>query len=302
MATLADAGQRTTNESNPFPYADPKIQENNPYSQALQGGAAANVFAGQAPDAKGPYTPAELGPGSIKYQQDVANAKSSTETPDGSKGLIGAGLARLSGSNALDPDDSVKDTPEAASPTDAAKQQGKANAVQLNDALTGKKASVPTAQQNINAALAPDQAILDSLPAEYKSTMAQLAPYINSGQNTGDPALNAADAAVAKIAGDTNDPVEAALKQLPKDSKEYAKSVETQPIIQALLGFGKYEETYAGAQPTGQSAWSDQMSEIYKYLSGSNASTDGLGSPTSAAATAGSSNVATDTGAGGGNG
>lgn len=302
MATLADAGQRTTNENNPFPYADPKIQENNPYQQALQGGAAANVFAGTPNPSMGlsQKVPSQVPAGDLSGPRDSSSAATGVEQ----KMLESEAAAN-------NPSSSVADTPEAMTPAQTQADQATAlktleshqKAANANITSNGKtpSPSQPTAQQNINAALAPDQAILDSLPAEYKSTMSQLAPYLNSGQDTGNTALNAADAAVAKVAGNTNDPVEAALKQLPKDSKEYAQSVSTQPLIQALLGFGKYEETYAGAQPTGQSNWSSQMDEIYKYLSGSNASTNGLPTPTSAAATAGSSNVATSTGAGGGN-
>lgn len=294
MATLANAGSTQTSESNPFPYATPATSENNPYQQALQGNYFDKRFAGVT--AKQPAENATSDPNAPGYV-DPASTDPSTNFG------IAAQAAALEGTNYPTVAQSVAGTPEAQtkqqSNQEEAAQQEAAFSKTVNSKSKG--ATTPSAQQDINAALAPDQAILAGLPAEYKSTMAQLAPYIGSGNDTGNAALNAADENVASVVGSTDNAVLAGLQQLPKDSKEYAKSVSTQPIIQALLGFGKYEETYAGAQPTGQSNWSQQMDEIYKYLSGSNASNDGLGSPTSAASGANSSQIASSSGAGGGN-
>jgi hypothetical protein len=232
------------------------------------------------------------------------NTSSSSSDPSG-KGVVGQAQDFFNDTPTAA--DSVADTPEQESTQNSDKQR----TADVNAALAqsldpqknkGPKASTP--QQDVDAALAPDQAVLASLAPEFKSTMAQLAPYIGSGVDTGNALLNAADANVASVVGSTDNTVLAGLQQLPKAGAEYAKSVTTQPIIQALLGFGKYEETYAGAQPTGQSNWSAQMDEIYKYLSGSSASTDGLGSPQAAANATPSTaqSVASSSDAGGGNG
>jgi hypothetical protein len=305
MATLADTGSTKVSESNPYRAAMAnEAAPTAPLSQQLSsarhdvasdydattgalnsgldatssfvnnaGSSIWDAWTGQSPPAA---VPAELAPASKAY---VASLKDNTDNGDAEGPLSQSEI------NATQvPGDSVKGTPEALSSKALEAQKVKQATANQADILHGKTPPAPTAQQDVNAALAPDQAILNQLPDEYKSTMAQLAPYINSGQDTGNAALNAADANVAKVVGTTDDKVEAGLSQLGKDSKEYAKSVTTQPIIQALLGFGKYEETEGGAQPTGQSEWSTQMDEIYKYLSGNSASSDGLGSPQSAAA------------------
>jgi hypothetical protein len=288
MATLASTGQQDTNENNPYSYAGvAPISENNPYQQALQGGAASNVFAGLPKNAEGPYTPAQLAPAGQAYQNQVA---SNEQANTAGSPFIGTNAVRSLGTNAPIPDDSTQNTPEAASASAQAAQQGAANLQQANHALSPKtaaKVKTPTEQQDVNAALAPDEASLDSLASEDVASTAALAPYVNSGQNTGNAALNAADAAVAKETDSSSDPVLAALQQLPKDASEYAKSVPYQGIIQSLLGYNKYEQTYGGLPPTGQSSWSQSMDEIYSYLSGkSTGSNNGLPTPAAAAASA----------------
>lgn len=303
MATLADAGSKQTNESNPFPYSGTApISENNPYQQALQGGASADKFAGvQAPG------PAAKVPSPVP-SDSLSGPRSSSSA---AQGVEQQALTQEASQNTAAA--SVANTPEAMSPSQVASQNAaalktleahpkKANA---NITSNGKTASPARAseEQDVQAALAPDQAILDALPAQYQSTMAALAPYINSGQSTGDAALNAADKAVSDTVGSTNNAVLAGLTSLGKDSREYAKSVPYSGIIQAELGFQKNEETYQGALPN-ETDWSSKMDEIYKYLTATNPnSTTGLPPPSTAAAAASSGAVAeANDAAGGGNG
>lgn len=306
MATLADAGQKKTNENNPFPYATPATTENNPYQQALQGGYADDIFAGTTNAAgKAPVQP-KLGATSDPNAAQPVDPNAAA--PSG-PGLVGTGLLKALGPTPTTVSDSVANTPEAMSASETKSEKQTADLAQINHAIspsTAKGPKAPTSQQNINAALAPDQAILDSLPAEYQSTMAQLAPYLSSGQDTGNAALNAADANVSAAVGEGNDKVLAALTSNAKGSKQYAKSVSTEPIVQALLGFQKYEDTSAGATPPGQSSWSQSMDDIYQYLTGTAASgnSSGLGTPQAAASAAAASTAASvqDSESGGGNG
>lgn len=327
MATLAETGSSKPNENNPYNQALANANaQDTPASRAKSigssvAGVGKDVYNSAVTGANDLYQGALSGASDIGSSLSGLNSSlwnhlfgastpdSSSSTPrtpstPGGSPLVGSGLVKTLGDIPSTADDSVASTPEAASAADS-KAQKQAQALKaVNHAIspsTAKAPKAPTAQQDVNAAMAPDQAILAGLPAEYQSTMAELAPYLNTG-SSGNAALDAANATVDQVAGNSDNAVLSALKQLPKDSKEYAKSVTTQPIIQALLGFGKYEETYAGAQPSGQSNWSAQMDDIYKYLSGSNASSDGLGSPQSAAAGANNSQVAASTDAGGGNG
>jgi len=205
---------------------------------------------------------------------------------------------------------SVANTPDAATRQETNDQENAQREAALAGVLnpynktsnkTGSKgAQPPTEQQDVNQALAPDQALLDQLPDVYKQAIASIQPYISGGTDTGNAALNSADEAVANEIGTSDSKVMAALKGLSKAGTEFEGTVPYSGIIQALLGFGKYEETYEGAQPQGQASWTISMDEIYKYLSGSSASTDGLGSPT-VAATQASQNQTTGDGSGGGN-
>jgi hypothetical protein len=330
MATLASTGSTKVNENNPYQQALANAQaQTTPQAQVAgdlnkvgnfarslpsqaqsvyqgavsgtdslyQSGVSAfdKYFLGDNQSSDNSYTPAKLGPASESYLKNTKAGRTSTAAEiEAGKNLPTTAAA------------SVADTPEAMSPEAAAAEQQAANAKQIAVDQKSKsgygKLIAPTRQAEVNAALAPDQALLSSLPAEYQKTLSQLAPYAHLGENTSDPALNAADATVNAAVGQSNNIMEAALAQLPKDSREYAKSITTQPIVQALLGFGKYEQTYAGAQPQGQSEWSKSMDEVYKYLSGSSASSNGLGSPQTAANAASASTVPGNTGAGGGNG
>jgi hypothetical protein len=273
MATLADSGST-------------QVNENNPYNLAL-----ANARNEQA-----------VNPAASTPNQPAPNNKESIGPSSGSP-LIGSDLATGLGTTPAIPDDSTLDTPEQAPAKQQAKQQQGADLQAINHAIspkTAKAPALPTEQQDVNAALAPDEALLDQLPQEYKSVMGQLAPYINSG-NT------AADKAVATEIDKSNGPVEKALTEQGKAVKEYAGSVPYQGILQALLGYGKYQETYEGVLPKNTGDWSDQMKDIYDYLSGlSTAATGnvaGLPSPTVAATQPGAGTITSsgDT-AGGGNG
>lgn len=279
MATLGDGGSTDVNL-------------NNPYNVAL-----ANKQAQTTPT----YPMSQLnqslmGPKSVQYEKEIT-------APGKPSPLVGTGLV-TSGASDQPPvsDDSTADTPEAR-PGDQKKQQSAADLQQINHTLSPKTAAapkLPTEQQNVNAALAPDQAILAGLPDEYKSALASLAPYINSGQDTGNAALDAADKQVGDIASNTG-PIDKALGGLAKAGKEFEGTVPYQGIIQALLGQSKYDITYNNAQPGNKADWNSTMNDIYEYLSGANASSDGLPTPTSAAATApGSPSTNTGT-AGGGN-
>lgn len=197
---------------------------------------------------------------------------------------------------------SVANTPEAASAQETNAQETAQQEAAFSKTVNSKSkgAQLPTEQQDANQALAPDIAELDQIPAQYKAIIQSIQPYISGGQNTGNAALNSADAAVAAEVGTSDDKVMAALKSLGPAVQESAGTVPYSSVIQALLGYGKYEETYAGAQPQGQSSWSQSMDDIYKYLSGTNASTDGLGSPQSAASAA-TQGITSGSNAGGGN-
>jgi hypothetical protein len=205
---------------------------------------------------------------------------------------------------------SVADTPEAATRQETNDQENAQKEAALSGVLNpynkksnpkgSKGAQLPTEQQDVNQALAPDQALLDQLPDIYKQAIAAIQPYISGGVDTGNAALNQADQAVANEIGTSDNKVMAALKGLSKAGTEFEGTVPYSGIIQALLGYGKYEETYAGAQPQGQANWTESMDEIYKYLSGTNASTDGLPGPTSAAADA-TQGITSGSNAGGGN-
>jgi hypothetical protein len=270
MATTANPTAPITATSDPTPY-----------TQALAGKAAANIFAGLPADAQGEETPASA------HQTALASSSSASSGPPSGSPLIGANLARDLGTQPPIPDDSTKDTPEAATAKQQQTQQQDADVQQINNKINPKEAAapkLPTEQQDVDAALAPDQAALNALPDEYKSAIAAIQPYISGGQNTGNSALNAADAAVSKQIGTSDNKVEAALAGLGKAGKEFEGTVPYQGIVQAMLGFNKYEESYGGAQPMGQSSWSTGMDEIYRYLSGENASTDGLPAVGTAAA------------------
>lgn len=278
MATLADTGSA-------------QVNENNPYNLAL-----ANARNVQAPIATTPTnTPAVLGPSSIAYEK----AMNAPPTP-------GSNLKAQTQSVFNDtptPSDSVANTPEASTPAQIAVEQQGNRDLAMADTLNPKapKPKLPTEQQNVNAALAPDQAVLSALPAEYKSALASLAPYINSGQNTGDAALNAADKEVADVTNQSEGPVEKAIGGLAKAGTEFEKSVPYEGIIQALLGQSKYNITYNNAQPGNKADWNSTMNDIYSYLSGANASSNGLPTPAAAAATAPGTPSNTSSSAGGGN-
>jgi hypothetical protein len=272
-----------------------QVSENNPYQQALAGQVADQTFAGIDPNDPRGSNP------SVQAPNDKSTTINNPSVPAGS-GIVAQEKA-LTGDYPI-PAQSVADTPEAATKQQTNQQetgqQEAAFAKVLNPKSKG--AQPPTEQQDIDQALAPDISELDQLPAQYKSIISQVAPYINGGQNTGNAALNQADAAVAAEVGTSDNKVMAALKGVGQGVKESEGTVPYAAIIQALLGYGKYEETYAGAQPQDQQNWTQSMDEIYKYLSGANASTDGLGSPQSAAQAEATTQGATasDT-AGGGN-
>lgn len=286
MATLADTGATDVNENNPYQLAmGNKVQQ----GMAGKGGGVSQELPSRVP--------AQLAPAGVAYQNSLAGSSTPNPSP-----LIGTAAVKDIDADAPVADDSTEDTPEAR-PADQKKQQGAANLQNLNHTLdpsATKATKLPTEQQDVNAALAPDQAVLAGLPDEYKSALASLAPYINSGQDTGNAALNAADAEVANVTNDSEGGVEKALGGLAKAGKEYESTVPYSGIVQALLGQSKYNITYNNAQPGNHADWNDTMNDIYAYLSGTNASADGLPTPTAAAATA-PAPASTNDSAGGGN-
>lgn len=277
MATLGDTGST-------------QVNENNPYQVAL-----ANSKAQSSPIyPKAQLNSSLLTPASTAYENAVT-------APGKGSPLVGTTAVKDIDANAPVPDDSTENTPEAR-PADQAKQHAAANLQNINHAIDPSatpKTKLPTEQQNVDAALAPDQQLLSGLSAEYKSALASLAPYINSGQDTGNAALNAADKEVADVTNQSEGPVEKALGGLAKAGKEYEGTVPYQGIIQALLGQSKYDITYNNAQPGNKADWNTTMDDIYAYLSGSNQSTNGLPPPATAAST-GTPSTASDS-AGGGN-
>jgi hypothetical protein len=292
-----------TNDNQSFVQQDPLI---NASKQALSGAETA----GQDIE----NYPGELGKSVTGLGSDFWNTFVSPKTPaatssSSSSGTPSSGGGLAAQESALEGNypvaaSSVANTPEAATKEQTQAEQNAQQEAAFSKTVNSKSkgAQPPTEQQDINQALAPDEAELDQIPDQYKSIIAQLQPYISSGQQTGNTALDQADANVASVVGNTDDKVVAALQGAGKGVKESAGTVPYASIVQALLGFGKYEETYAGAQPQGQADWSQSMDDIYKYLSGSSASTNGLPSPTQAAATVGSTPATSGDTAGGGNG
>lgn len=211
-----------------------------------------------------------------KYDATTAYQKA-MDTGTGSP-VVGANIVRSLGDQPAVPDDSTLDTPEQAPAAEQNAQQSAANLKAVNHAIspgTAKAPQVPTEQQNVNAALEPDQKAFDALPNEYKSVLGQLAPYINSGTTPGAQG-------VAAETNATEAPIEKALAGLGKANKEFAKTIPNSGIVQALLGQSKYQIEYNNAQPGNESDWDSSMKDIYAYLSGTNASSDGLPTPQSA--------------------
>lgn len=191
-------------------------------------------------------------------------------------------------------DESVANTPEAPdTPVESPKATAAANALSpLEQTLAGHvpRPKQATLQSDINATLKPDIATLSSLPGDYKSAMSTIDQYLH-GPSTGVPTLDAADAQVANATDASTGPIEKALGGLSSAAKEFEGTVPYSSIVQAMLGFGKYQETYEGYQPK-TTEWSDSMKSIYSYLSGQGTAATGQGSgsslpsPTVAASTA----------------
>lgn len=269
-------------------------KEVDPYTQALTGSQAANVFAG-LPSGVGKGTP-----GTPSYTPQSTVDKNNETDQSSPSNLIGTGLVKSLGDLPPIPDDSVKDTPEAASKSDVDAQQSAYDLQAVNHAIspkTIKGPKLPTEQQDVDAALAPDEAALAAMPDEYKAAYAQLAPYIGEGNTPGAQALASAENA-------SQGPIEKSLANQSKYLKESAKTIPTQGIIQALLGQSKYAIEYNGAQPANRADWNDSMDAIYAYLSGTPATGSGLPGLSSAAGVVPANStpsIAGDT-AGGGNG
>lgn len=216
----------------------------------------------------------------------------------------------------VSPEESVENTPEADPNHPASYYDAQDNlrtySNMLNEALTGKQqvTKVPTAQQNVNAALAPDEKQLAALPSDYGTAMASITPYLN-GTSTGIPALDAADSAVSSTIESQTPGIEKALGGLSTAGKEYGNSVLYQAPLASAISNIKYQQEI-GELSVAHDDWPSTMTSIYDYLTatgtaatgaGSGASSSGLPSPASAADQADSAQAqAADTLAGGGNG
>lgn len=245
--------------------------------------------------------------------------KSDTPTPDAptkqSPNKAGAGFFNPP----VSPEESVENTPEADPNHSSAEYHAIDTLRDLSglytQALTGKPqvTKTPSAQQNVNAALAPDQKALAALPSEYGQTMATISQYLtgSGAQSTGVPALDAADAQVNQTIEGQTPALEKALGGLASAGKEYGQSVLYQAPLASAISNIKYQQEIGELSVT-HDDWPSTMTSIYDYLTGqgtaatgagSGATASGLPSPASAANQADAAQAQTaDTLAGGGNG
>lgn len=143
--------------------------------------------------------------------------------------------------------------------------------------------SLPAIEQQ---AMAPYEAELSALPAEYQAAMAGLGETVGPGEpgssTPGTGQLASAETAENNAQATGDEGIYNALTKEVSAGQTAVKDLPYSDIVTSLLANAKNQIQYGSTPSTyspNEAAWSNQMKEIYSYLQGTSATT----SPTTGA-------------------